>query len=223
MAPAQGWHAQVEKWYKFFLLPSLRPWAVWAIHLHASKYSVMYNGFLSGIIRQNWNDTEKISMAPAQGWHAQVEDWYKFFLLSWSGCALACWLCLLLSVLCWRLGQCATSLTICWLHLHMPLPSIINFRLARADQENSAFCVAAGFGGVGVPAPGGAKNHSRLLLLLPRAFLVWPARGRTQLLLDSWGRHAVQMSCVKQRHFALQIMMDSSGDHPSKLERYRED
>ena len=24
-------------------------------------------GFLSGIIRQNWNDTEKISMAPAQG------------------------------------------------------------------------------------------------------------------------------------------------------------
>ena len=26
-----------------------------------------YHGFLSGIIRQNWNDTEKISMAPAQG------------------------------------------------------------------------------------------------------------------------------------------------------------
>ena len=24
-------------------------------------------GFLSGIIRQNWNDTEKISMASAQG------------------------------------------------------------------------------------------------------------------------------------------------------------
>ena len=24
-------------------------------------------GFLSGITRQNWNDTEKISMAPAQG------------------------------------------------------------------------------------------------------------------------------------------------------------
>ena len=24
-------------------------------------------GFLSGIIRQNWNDTENISMAPAQG------------------------------------------------------------------------------------------------------------------------------------------------------------
>ena len=47
-----------------------------------------------------------------------------------------------------------------------------NFRLARADQENSAFCVAAGFGGVGVPAPGGAKNHSRLLLSLLCAFLV---------------------------------------------------
>ena len=30
-------------------------------------------GFLSGIIRQNWNDTEKISMAPAQGRHAQVQ------------------------------------------------------------------------------------------------------------------------------------------------------
>ena len=40
----------------------------------------------------------------------------------------------------------------------MPLPSIINFRLARADQENSAFCVAAGFGGVGVPAPGGGEK-----------------------------------------------------------------
>ena len=27
-----------------------------------------------GAIRKNWNDTEKISMAPAQGWHAQIEN-----------------------------------------------------------------------------------------------------------------------------------------------------
>ena len=27
-----------------------------------------------GVIRKNWNDTEKISMAPAQGWHAQIEN-----------------------------------------------------------------------------------------------------------------------------------------------------
>ena len=26
------------------------------------------------VIRKNWNDTEKISMAPAQGWHAQIEN-----------------------------------------------------------------------------------------------------------------------------------------------------
>jgi hypothetical protein len=32
-----------------------------------------WKGFPSGIIRQSWNDTEKISMAPAQGWHAQIE------------------------------------------------------------------------------------------------------------------------------------------------------
>ena len=27
-----------------------------------------------GVIRKNLNDTEKISMAPAQGWHAQIEN-----------------------------------------------------------------------------------------------------------------------------------------------------
>ena len=37
-------------------------------------------GFLSGIIRQNWNGTEKISMAPAQGWHAQFEKYNHFFV-----------------------------------------------------------------------------------------------------------------------------------------------
>ena len=31
-----------------------------------SVYKMVF-GFLSGIIRQNWNDTEKTSMAPAQG------------------------------------------------------------------------------------------------------------------------------------------------------------
>ena len=26
------------------------------------------------VVWKNWNDTEKISMAPAQGWHAQIEN-----------------------------------------------------------------------------------------------------------------------------------------------------
>ena len=30
-------------------------------------------GFPSGIILSNWNDTENIRKAPAQGWHAQME------------------------------------------------------------------------------------------------------------------------------------------------------
>ena len=37
--------------------------------------------FLS--ILQNWNDTEKISMVPAQGWHANVEE-RSFFQVSLS-------------------------------------------------------------------------------------------------------------------------------------------
>ena len=32
-----------------------------------AHFPISYPGFLSGIIRQNWNDTEKISMATAQG------------------------------------------------------------------------------------------------------------------------------------------------------------
>ena len=32
-----------------------------------STWALFHFGFLSGIIRQNWNDAEKISMAPAQG------------------------------------------------------------------------------------------------------------------------------------------------------------
>ena len=46
------------------------------------------------------------------------------------------------------------------------------FPVCTRTSRNSAFCVAAGFGGVGVPAPGGAKNHSRMLLSLLCAFLV---------------------------------------------------
>ena len=34
-----------------------------------------------GAIRKNWNDTEKISMAPAQGWHAQIENVSLFFFV----------------------------------------------------------------------------------------------------------------------------------------------
>ena len=39
-----------------------------------------------GVIRKNWNDTEKISMAPAQGWHAQIENVSLFFLLWQNKC-----------------------------------------------------------------------------------------------------------------------------------------
>ena len=39
--------------------------------IHKNKLNdtltLYYIGFPSGIIRYNWNDTEKISMAPAQG------------------------------------------------------------------------------------------------------------------------------------------------------------
>ena len=38
----------------------------------------------SGVIRKNWNDTEKISMAPAQGWHAQIENVSLFLLIVWN-------------------------------------------------------------------------------------------------------------------------------------------
>ena len=40
----------------------------WTTQTPSSGDALFTNlGFLSGIIRQNWNDTEKISMAPAQG------------------------------------------------------------------------------------------------------------------------------------------------------------
>ena len=42
------------------------------IDTHIHKY-LPSHGFPSGILRQNWNDAEKISMAPAQGWHAHIE------------------------------------------------------------------------------------------------------------------------------------------------------
>ena len=34
--------------------------------------------------RSNWNDTEKISMAPAQGWHAQIEECKRFYVCASS-------------------------------------------------------------------------------------------------------------------------------------------
>ena len=37
------------------------------------------DGFPSGIVRWNWNDTEKISTAPAQGWHAQIGKCKRFY------------------------------------------------------------------------------------------------------------------------------------------------
>ena len=42
---------------------------------------VLWIGTPSGVIRKNWNDTEKISMAPAQGWHAQIENVSLFLCL----------------------------------------------------------------------------------------------------------------------------------------------
>ena len=46
-----------------------KPWELYDITL----LLIRSLGFPSGIIRKNWNDTEKISMAPAQGWQAQIE------------------------------------------------------------------------------------------------------------------------------------------------------
>ena len=43
------------------------------------------SGSPSGVIRQNWNDTEKISMAPAQGWHAQIEKCNTIFFYLRNG------------------------------------------------------------------------------------------------------------------------------------------
>ena len=37
------------------------------------SHTSICTGFPSGIIRLNWNGTESRSVAPAQGWHAQVE------------------------------------------------------------------------------------------------------------------------------------------------------
>ena len=59
-------------------------------HVHQINFSVYIQKFYIwlwselleiGVIRKNWNDTEKISMAPAQGWHAQIENVSLFFIL----------------------------------------------------------------------------------------------------------------------------------------------
>ena len=44
--------------------------------------SIKLFGFPSGIIRYNLNDTENISVAPAQGWRAQIEKCKQFMLSS---------------------------------------------------------------------------------------------------------------------------------------------
>ena len=41
------------------------------------------NGFPSGIIRSHWNDAEKISVAPAQGCHAQIEKSKHVVIPEW--------------------------------------------------------------------------------------------------------------------------------------------
>ena len=38
------------------------------------------SGWQSG--PENWNDTEKIIMAPAQGWHTQIEKCNQFFCMT---------------------------------------------------------------------------------------------------------------------------------------------
>ena len=43
-----------------------------------STIYVSTTGFPSGIIRKTWNDTENISMAPAQGWHSHIEKCKQF-------------------------------------------------------------------------------------------------------------------------------------------------
>ena len=46
-------------------------------------YAIRYGTFdkrmrRANFIRLNWNDTEKISISPAQGWHAQIEKLKPF-------------------------------------------------------------------------------------------------------------------------------------------------
>ena len=42
---------------------------------------MFFLGFPSGIIRLRWNDTEKISIAPAQGCHAQIEKCKQYNII----------------------------------------------------------------------------------------------------------------------------------------------
>ena len=48
-------------------------------HVHKQQTTAQQQtGFPSGIIHDNWNDPEKTSVAPAQGWHAQIEKCKHF-------------------------------------------------------------------------------------------------------------------------------------------------
>ena len=50
------------------------------IYIERERDRERERGFPSGIIRLTWNDTEKISMAPAQGWHSHIEKCKHVFL-----------------------------------------------------------------------------------------------------------------------------------------------
>ena len=57
------------------ILKTCQTMSTYVVNIRAcSTYSRIFNtnGFPPGSIRQNWKGTEKISMAPAQGWHAQI-------------------------------------------------------------------------------------------------------------------------------------------------------
>ena len=63
------------------------PWQDSIVYIYIYIYIfILMLGLPSGIIRKNWNDTEMINMAPAQGWHAQSEKgkqlWYTYTVLS---------------------------------------------------------------------------------------------------------------------------------------------
>ena len=52
--------------------------ANWLGHGDGHEWHSSFPRFPSGIIGQTWNSTEKISMAPAQGWHAHIERCKQF-------------------------------------------------------------------------------------------------------------------------------------------------
>ena len=79
------------KWYMYAWYMRFLEW--WQLAWSHACPGTHTSGFPSGIIRSNWNDTEKISMAPAQGWHAKIQKCMYFWLAfpwpsSWNACAV---------------------------------------------------------------------------------------------------------------------------------------